>query len=205
MTERIDRVHFLELSAQDPFDVCRRALCRYDHAERCFLLPVWGNILRIAPHRLTIAPVGNSRRQLDDYFHLFAIHYLLGARATAVANRWISEKDVVGGATFFRGPHSIPTHLIIDHCANDINAFKQGCDRAGGRPIQMGDAAFVFDIAPRIPVVVLFWCGDDDFPAESKILYDRTITDHIASDIIYALAVGICRQLGKSIDGAVND
>jgi hypothetical protein len=63
----------------------------------------------------------------------------------------------------------------------------------------MADAAYSFKITPRIPVAVLYWRGDDDFPPESKILYDRTITEHLASDIIYALAVGICEKLEKPL------
>ena len=60
----------------------------------------------------------------------------------------------------------------------------------------MADAAYRFEITPRIPVAVLYWNGDDDLPAESKLLYDQTITEHLASDIVWALAVGICERLG---------
>jgi hypothetical protein len=144
--------------------------------------------------------MSNNKHHLDDYFHLIAIHYLLGAKVIDCANEWISEKDVAGGATFFRGPHRIPTDLIADRFNNNIEAFKVRCNRFGGRSIRMADAAYEFTIVPRVPVAVLYWCGDDDFAAESKILYDRTITAHLASDMIYALAVGICRQLGHLHD-----
>jgi hypothetical protein len=204
MTDSIDRIHFQELSELDPMDVCRRALCHYDASNRWYTLSVWGTELRITPHRLTIESMSNNKHHLDEYFHLFAIHYLLGARVTDLANEWISEKDVAGGATFFRGPHRIPTDLIADRFNNNIDAFKARCNRFGGRSIQLADAAYVFTITPRIPVAVLYWCGDDDFAAESKILYDRTITAHQASDMIYALAVGICRQLGHSHDDRVD-
>ena len=200
MTDLIDSIHFQELSELDPMDVCRRALCQYDSSNRCYTLSVWGQELRIAPHRLTIESMSNNKNHLDDYFHLFVIHYLLRAKVTDIANEWISEKDVAGGATFFRGPHRIPTDLIADRFNNNIDAFKARCNRFSGRSIQLADAAYVFTITPRIPVAVLYWCGDDDFPAESKILYDRTITTHLASDMIYALAVGVCRQLGYSHD-----
>lgn len=198
MTDLIDSIHFQKLSELDPRDVCRRALCRYDDANRCYTLSVWGQNFRIAPHRLTIESMRNNKHHLDDYFHLFVIHYLLRAKVTDIANEWISEKDVAGGPTFFRGPHRIPTDLITDRFNNDIEAFKSRCNRFGGRSIQLADAACVFTIVPRIPVAVLYWCGDEDFAAETKILYDRTITAHLASDMIYALAVGICRQLGRS-------
>jgi hypothetical protein len=66
-----------------------------------------------------------------------------------------------------------------------------------GSPLSLADAAFVFKITPRVPVAVLYWKGDDELPTESKILYDKTINAHLASDIIYALAVGVCERLGK--------
>ena len=61
------------------------------------------------------------------------------------------------------------------------------------------NVSYIFEITPRIPVAVLYWRGDDEFKAESKILYDRTIAEHLASDMIYALAVGVCERLGKSL------
>jgi len=204
MSELVDRIHFKELSQHDPIDVCRRACCQYDAANRWYTLSVWGHEYRISTHRLTIESISNSKHQLDDYFHLFAIHYLLGAKVLDIANEWISEKDVAGGVTFFRGPHRIPTQLIADRFNNNIDAFKARCDRLNGQPIQMADAAYVFEIVPRIPVAVLYWRGDDDFPAEAKILYDRTISVHLGADMIYALAVGICRQLGRWHDDGID-
>ena len=66
-----------------------------------------------------------------------------------------------------------------------------------GSSLGLADAAFAFTITPRIPVAVLYWEGDDEFPAESKILYDKTIAEQLASDIIYALAVGICERMAN--------
>ena len=66
-----------------------------------------------------------------------------------------------------------------------------------GVPPDMADAAYIFKITPRIPVAVLYWEGDDEFPPESKILYDKSITEHLASDIIFALAVAICTRIGS--------
>jgi hypothetical protein len=46
-------------------------------------------------------------------------------------------------------------------------------------------------------VAVLYWAGDEDFPAEAKLLFDKTLPNHFALDIVYALASGICEQLGR--------
>ena len=185
MTDLIDRIYFQELSERDPKDVCRRALCKYDDINKLYRLSVWGDEYEISPNQLKIDCMSNNNQSLHAYFYLFIIHYLLK-----------SEKDIPGGTTFFRGPHEIPTNLICLRFNNNICEFKEICEQIHGIPLNMADAAYSFKITPRIPVVVLYWRGDDDFPAESKILYDRTIAEHLASDIIYALAVGICERLG---------
>ena len=199
MTDLIDIIHFQELSERDPKDVCRRASCKYDDVNELYILSVWGDEYGIFPNQLKISCMGNNTQSLHDYFYLFIIHYLLKSKEIEISNEWISEKDIPGGTTFFRGPHEIPTNLISLRFNNDINKLKERCEQLHGVPANMADAAYSFKITPRIPVAVLYWTGDDDFPAESKILYDRTITEHLASDIIFALAVGICERIGKSL------
>jgi hypothetical protein len=195
MTMLIDSIHFKKLSEQDPVDVCRRASCTYDDANLCYALRVWGDAYRIFPHQHKIDCIRDRTPILPDYFHLVMVHFLLGAKDIEPRCEWISEKDIPGGTTFFRGPHEIPTKLISTRFKNNLKGFSKACAQLKGVPLKMADAAFTFEMTSRIPVAILYWVGDEDFPAESKILYDRTITAHLASDVIYALSVGICQRL----------
>jgi hypothetical protein len=199
MTEFIDKLIFQELAARDPIDVCRRAACSYDDTNKFYRVSVWGEAYKIYPHQFRIEHLNEDQATYQPYLDIFAVHYLLKAKEIAPVNQWISEKDIPGGSTFFRGPHEIPTHFITAQFNNDIEGFKSRCERLVGSPLRLADAAFAFEITPRIPVAVLYWTGDDEFPAESKILYDRTIAEQLASDIIYGLAVGICEKIGKSM------
>jgi hypothetical protein len=198
MEDLIDKVYFQELSEQNHIDVCRRALCSYDDTNKFYTVSVWGTLYKIYPHQLRIEQVTEGHARFHPYLGLFVVHYLLRAQEIEPANQWISEKDIPGGSTFFRGPHEIPTNLITVQCKDDIEGFKNKCQRLMGLPLGLADAAFAFQITPRTPVAVLYWAGDDEFPAESKILYDKTIAEQFAPDIIYALAVGICERVGKS-------
>ena len=199
MTELIDRAYFQELAHQPPEDVCHRALCRYDEAEREYILPAWGDDFTIDPHGRQIGCVKNNERDYHEYFHLFIIYYLLRAKEIEARNEWISEKDMDGGPTFFRGPHEIPTNLITRRYENDIEKFRKRCEQIHGSALDMADAAYRFTMAPRIPIAVLYWRGDDEFPAEARILYDRTITEHLTLDIVFALAVAICTRIGTRL------
>jgi hypothetical protein len=195
MNDFINKHHFQELAKKDPIDVCRRAICSFDFEKQFFKLTVWGDEYRIFPMCNKIECTTTVICQPHNYFFLFIIHYLLYSKTIEAVYEWISEKDIAGGTTFFRGPHEIPTRKISDRFRNKVEEFEKVCEQLNGIPIKMADKAYVFEITPRIPVAVLYWYGDSDFPAESKILFDRTITEHLATNIIYALSVGICHRL----------
>jgi hypothetical protein len=81
--------------------------------KKLYMLSVWGDEYGIFPNRSKINCMSNNARSLHDYFYLFIIHYLLKSKEIEISNEWISEKDLPGGTTFFRGPHVIPTIGIL--------------------------------------------------------------------------------------------
>ncbi len=197
MTHSINTVYFKELAELNPEDVCTRALCRYDDIKKRYTISVWGDEYAVYPYKQRIERISNNFQSPHEYLYLFIIHYLLKSKETELCNEWISEKDIPGGTTFFRGPHVIPTDLIASRYSGAVEQFRKTCVQLDGVPLEMADAAYIFKIAPRIPAAVLYWEGDDEFPPESKILYDRSAAEHLASDIIFALAVAICARIGS--------
>lgn len=200
MPELIDRRYFQELAAMDAEDVCSRTACTYDDSERAYSLTLWDQRYRVLPDLHQVGPADPAVSPLHPYFDLFLVHYMLQANWMKSAGRWISEKDIPGGATFFRGPHTIPTDLITARFNNDIDRFNTRCEQLQGVPLSLADAAWGFTITPRLPVAALYWRGDDEFPAEAKILFDASIGSCLAADVVYALAVGICDRLGREKD-----
>ena len=197
MTNLIDKSYFYKLAEQNPEDLCKRSLCKYNARKKIYTLSVWGNEYDIHTLERKIECISNHYEGPHEYFNLFIIYYLLQVKNIKIKGEWISEKDLPGGPTFFRGPHKIPTYLISDRYGNRIEAFRRRCEQLHGIAVNMADAAYHFSIAPHIPVAVLYWIGDEEFPPEAKILYDRTIARHLSLDIIFALSIEICTRIGK--------
>jgi len=195
MTNLIDINYFKELAGKNPEDLCRIALCDYYAKKKGYILSVWGEDYGIYPHDCKIIRLRDGKSDINTLFGLFIIYYLLRSKEIKISKEWISEKDIPGGTTFFRGPHKIPTQLIERRYEKDIQGFKEICKQLSGSRIDMADAAYSFQITPRIPAAVLFWNGDDEFQPESKILFDKTITEHLTPDIIFCLAVEICQRI----------
>jgi len=198
MTNSIDESYFLELAEKNPEDVCRLALCDYNPMKKEYRISVWGEDYGIYPQESQIIRLQENNPDVRHLLGLFIIYYLLRSKDINISKEWISEKDIPGGPTFFRGPHKIPTQIIEKRYENNIKEFKAVCERLDGIPLDMADAAYVFEITPRIPVAVQFWDMDDEFSAEAKLLFDKTIAEQLAPDIVFCLTVEICRRIGKA-------
>jgi Domain of unknown function (DUF3786) len=202
MTNTIDISYFNELAVKNPEDICRLSLCEYDIKKKGYILFAWGENYGVYPHDNKIIRLRDRKSDTNTLFGLFIVYYLLRSKENRICSEWISEKDIPGGATFFRGPHKIPTELIERRYEKDIQGFKDICQQLSGIRVDMADAAYFFQITPRIPVVVQFWNGDDEFPPEAKILFDKTITKHLTPDIIFCLAAEICRRISGAQERA---
>lgn len=198
MSYEVDKALFRELAEQEPADICSRSLCSHDEGKRRFTVSIWGDEYVVHPHEARIDRLSSNRPDPHEYFSVFIVNYLMQVKDRELCGEWISEKDIPGGATFFRGPHEIPTELISSRFHNDSAAFRRVCEQLSGVALEMADAAYVFSITSRIALAVLYWEGDDEFPPEAKLLFDRSISGSLALDTIFALAVDVCSRISRA-------
>jgi hypothetical protein len=96
---------------------------------------------------------------------------------------------------FFRGPHLFPVKPLENRFGNDGERFLQAGKKLGGTEVPGGDVAFQVMALPRIPVQVLLWLADEDFPARITFLFDATIEEHLHLDVIFGLVSELCFRL----------
>ncbi|MFO8057257.1 MAG: DUF3786 domain-containing protein [bacterium] len=199
MCHKLDPRFFEELIRMDPADVCKRALCDYDTETRTYLIHAWGADYRVNPQTRDIGPCEQNVPPVNTETGLSIIFYLLKASDAELSGEWISEKELTGGTTFFRGPHAVPVHLIEERFGEDMESFRKVCEGLGGSPLSLADVSFRFQILPRVPVAVLFWPADDEFEARARLLFDESIELHLPLDIIFGISEELCSRIaGKS-------
>ena len=200
MCQKIDSIFFERLTALDPIDVCKRSLVQYDEKKRIYTVTAFGEEYSVKSEEQKIIPLNPESKLLTTELGLLIIFYLLGTQDIPLSGKWVNEFSLKGGALFFRGPHSIQNQSLADRFGNDLKGFKATCTRLSGQPIEMGDAAFRFQVLPRIPAAVVLWLGDDEFEASAKLLMDETIEKHLPLDVIYAMAIELIRNIVSASD-----
>lgn len=188
----IAQTNFIDLKHCDPAEVTLRTGCSYDAKTGQYRVPILEEDYVVDLNKHKIRHLQSGDEMPDDYLGLFILFYLMKARDIPLSGVWVSEKDITGGSAFFRGPHLIPVERIINGISDDINIFNDRCKQLGGTPLDFADASFLFKVTSTVPVAVLFWMGDTDFKSEAKIMFDKTIEQHLPLDIIWALSVTMC-------------
>jgi hypothetical protein len=61
-----------------------------------------------------------------------------------------------------------------------LEELETACQKANGTPVESkADIAYQFQVFPQVPLRLLFWDQDEDFPAQVQVLVDKSITDYV--------------------------
>jgi len=85
-------------------------------------------------------------------------------------------------------------HLLIDSAG-----------KLGGHTVAYGDVAVTVNAFNRVPITIVLWQGDEEFPAQGGILFDAAITDYLSTYDVTVLCESIIWKLVKfSREGCVS-
>jgi hypothetical protein len=201
----LDPMLWDRLRNADPEVTGRNARVAYDPNLAAYVVPFLGAQFLCSPDRESIEFVsGNPFITPDFQFCLALLHYLLEARPQDLSGRWIGEREIPGGELFFRGPHKLPLDPLTAIFGPKPEIFRRAAEEMNGIPVRMGDFAFQFSTLPRIPLLLVLWEGDDEFPPQLLIRFDDTVIVQLPKlDVIYALGNVFSRSIevcAKSLD-----
>ncbi len=181
------------LSTSDPDEVCKRAAVSYDPAEKTFLLKSFGADITVSPADqglLTRSQAGELLIGRFGYFSKLSIlWYLTSAKEIPFTGNLVNPVNLRGGQLFFRGSHILPLDRLAEKYTDDPAAFVSKGLSLGGEQVNHGDAAIRLLPLPRIPVVLILWRGDEEFPPRADLLFDSSCESQIALDILWSIAM----------------
>lgn len=200
MTEPVHSVHpalWENLIQADSTDVCRCSGAQFDKATGSYFLDFLQERYRIEPNSRLIkplaCPIPAGGPSID--LQVILLTYLLNAKEIPLADRLVAVGSLKGGKCFFQGPHSFPLDPLIEQYGHDSKAFLDRGLSLGATEENYGDVSVGFPALPRVPVFMVLWRGDEEFPSRLSVVFDATVDQQLPLDAIYGLVTEICRRM----------
>jgi hypothetical protein len=128
---------------------------------------------------------------------ILLLHYLTQARGTPLANKPIAYKELPEGTGYFRTFHKRAIKPLVDHFGHQPAKLVKAAKRLGGQKTDYGDVAVTINAFKRVPITLVLWRGDEEFPPDGSILFDATVSDYLSIEDINVLCERIAWKLVK--------
>ncbi|KKM12566.1 hypothetical protein SY88_03240 [Clostridiales bacterium PH28_bin88] len=144
-----------------------------------------------------------DRQETPLVTQILLLHYLYHARGVPLAKRWISFRELPGGDIYI-GPFTQRAITpLLRVFGSRPEAFSEAALRLGGETQSLGDISFTIPALPMVPVTLVLWAGDDEFPPTANILFDATGNEYLPTEDFAVLSGMVIREMQK-FDEACN-
>jgi hypothetical protein len=181
------------VAESEPGTICKQADVKYDFVSHKFVMLSFGQEVIIDVSAFTITsptPLGEHLLHgLGYFFDMACLWYLGKAKNKPLARKLVSPASLSGGEIFQKGSHVLPLDQIASRYGNDIEGFYKRGAELGGLKLEHGDASLLLHPFPRVPVTMILWAPDDEFPARVDMFFDTTCEQHLPPDVIWSTAM----------------
>lgn len=200
-----DFVHALKLAREmlpgrDPAALCRNAgaSLRSLPEGKVIALPFFLRQVEITcPGGLITYEGGADAPSLQEQGLI--LHYLLGACDIPPKGELITFRETPTGEFYYRPFVNRAQIPLVNTFGAAPDLFLKAGLKAGGTAAGVGDASLTFHPLPKVPVTLVLWQGDDEFPPTGNILFDGHIKHFLdGEDIAFLAGIVVYRLMAQA-------
>jgi hypothetical protein len=102
------------------------------------------------------------------------LHYMMADSPPFASGKWIAYREIPGASFYFSAFVKRAVDPLKNVFGNNIAGLKTAATKLNGKSIDAGDAGLEFKVFPKVPLQLIVYQGDDEFPPEANILFDET-------------------------------
>lgn len=129
-----------------------------------------------------------SDEEVPLWGKILILHYLIKSKGYPLAGEWINFRQVPGGSSYYPTFVKRSQKPLLDFFGNRLELLEKASKALGGKKTIYGDKAVIIPTLPRVPMILVFWSGDEEFQSEASILFDSTIPTYLSTEDIVVLS-----------------
>ncbi|HEX8948524.1 MAG TPA: DUF3786 domain-containing protein, partial [Dissulfurispiraceae bacterium] len=154
----------------------------------------------------TVSPGGEiaGGAHVTPWMKILLLHYIRtsgAGGAIGLSGKWVSYRELRNGMvkySSFRRECEEPLREMLD---KDTAGAKEFLRRAGAEPREDFPTkdAWHFFLLPRVPVIILYWPPDEEFPSKAQVLFDSTADRYLDVESLIFLVEGFVKNMERAI------
>jgi hypothetical protein len=146
---------------------------------------------------------GESGDGLSLQQQVLILHYLSGAGPTLPTGEWVAYQEIPDGKFYLDAFLRRAKNPLIHTFGEDPELLARLATATyDARPLDQGDLGLTLRALPKVPVALILWRGDDEFPPEGTILFDKSVARMLsAEDIAWLAGMVIYPLIGMAKEG----
>jgi hypothetical protein len=135
------------------------------------------------------ASYGDSGEALPIQQQVLILHYLKGVWGQKESGEWIAYQEIPDGKFYLDAFLRRAKNPMVQSFGSRPELLVElTAEVYGAEPFDQGDHSVVVRALPVVPVALILWEGDDEFPPEGNILFDRSISGILSAEDVAWLA-----------------
>lgn len=135
--------------------------------------------------------------EIPVFARILILHYLVNRSQAMQTGRLISYKELPGGSIYIQPFTNRAIRPLVSTFGPKPKNLVGIAGQIGGEPVQRGDSGVVLMVFPKIPVTLVVWGGDEEFPPSGNILFDSSAGSLLPTEDYAVLAGFIAQTLRK--------
>jgi hypothetical protein len=177
---------------------CRNSGARYIPAEKSIVIEYLNHTYKI---RLANGEISftDSDEDVPVRDKILILHYFTHAKGTPLTGKLITYKELQEGINYYPTFFKRAVEPVINSFKDEPERLPETAAALGGRKTDYGDIAVTFEAFAKVPLTIVLWHGDEEFPPEGNILFDSTIADYLPTEDITILCEKIAWKLVRDL------
>ncbi len=135
--------------------------------------------------------------QIPDNVQVLILHHAVKALGSPLWENKISYKELPGGDIYidpFTGRCIRPLAGIF---AANLPALQKAAESCRSQKEKLGDLSYTIQVLPKVPITLIVYEADDEFPANGNILFNGAAAQYLTTEDYAVLCSVLISRLKK--------
>lgn len=149
------------------------------------------------PHEVTADDVkALSGPEPTVWIKVFLYIYATRANGNAAAGRWVAYRELPNTVSKEKTFEKVAGEVAA-HFGEEFSKLDAAAAALGGERVSFGstDGAWLFTALPKVPLMLLYWRGSEEFGSRTSILLDGGVLDYLDQEAIVFLAEAFVKTM----------